>query len=84
MGRDMDIDKDLDMDKDISSNSEINNTSFIKFENSNDSCKKTVLSCDENNYNTQTFSAFKGNENSFPINYQSKNDSSEDEMTNPD
>ena len=82
----MDIDKDLDMDKykDISSNSEINNTSFIKFENSNDSYKKTVLSCDENNYNTQTFSAFKGNENSFPINYQSKNDSSEDEMTNPD
>ena len=86
----------MDMDMDICSNSEIIysfpqrciydciNSSFIKFENFNDSYKKIDLLCNRNNYNTQTFSLFQDNENSFPLNFPSKNVLSKDEMTNPD
>ena len=84
------------MDMDICSNSEIicslpqrciydcNNTSFFGFENFNDSYKKSDLFCNRNNYNNQTFSLFQENENSFPLNFQIKNDLSKDEMTNQD
>ena len=86
----------MDMDMDICSNSEIIysfpqrciydciNSSFIKFENFNDSYKKIDLLCKRNNYNTQTFSLFQDNENSFPLNFPSKNVLSKDEMTNQD
>ena len=86
----------MDMDMDICSNSEIIysfpqrciydciNSSFIKFENFNDSYKKIDLLCNRNNYNTQTFSLFQDNENSFPLNFPSKNVLSKDEMTNQD
>jgi len=86
MDRDMDKDTYMELykDMDMSSNCEINNTSFIGFENSNDYDKKSELSCNRNDYNTQTFSAFKGNEKISQISFQSKNDSSKDEMTNPD
>ena len=86
----------MDMDMDICSNSEIIysfpqrciydciNSSFIKFENFNDSYKKIDLLCKRNNYNTQTFSLFQDNENLFPLNFPSKNVLSKDEMTNQD
>ena len=84
------------MDMDICSNSEIicsfpqrciydcNNTSFVGFENFNDSYKKSDLLCNRNNYKNQTFSLFPGNENSFPLNFQGKNDLSKDEIINQD
>ena len=84
------------MDMDICSNSEIIysfpqrciydciNSSFVGFENFNDSYKKIDLLCNRNNCGGQTFSLFQDNEISFPLNFPSKNVLSKDEMTNQD